>query len=75
MTDPRKHYDLGVVVGHCPAHGDHVFVRNEACSWWECPYYNTSAGTFLCQSVVPDEDLTPDGGRVVQWGTWFRDRA
>lgn len=60
------------IVGRCPAHGEQFFVRNEACAWWECPHYGHSAGAFVCQSVVPDEDVTPDGGRVTQWATWGR---
>lgn len=44
----------------CVEHGDQQFVRCEPCQWWYCPVGE-------CKSVIPDENVTPDGADVITW--------
>lgn len=48
------------VIATCVEHGDQEFVRCEACMWWYCP-------EDQCKSVIPDENVTPDGADVIVW--------
>lgn len=51
------------LLAQCPAHGRQEFVHLEAYSWWECPH-RSSLG---CDSVILEEEITPDGAEVIEW--------
>lgn len=56
-----EYYCGGVgVLATCQEHGDQEFVRCEPCQWWHCPQPE-------CKSVIPDENVTPDGADVIVW--------
>lgn len=55
-----------LAVAACPTHGRQSFVRVAGCNWWECPEIGMlEPGS--CGSVIPDEQVTPDGAEVLHW--------
>lgn len=67
----KEWQDLPDLKATCPMHGKVAFIRVEALAGWVC-----SAGYFqTCYSLIPDETFTPDGGEVVNYYVYTRDKC